>query len=340
MKKTLIIAEAGVNHNGDKDMAKALIKVAAECGADVVKFQTFNADKLVSQSAKLADYQQQNLNDETSSQLEMLKKLELPLSWHFELKQFASDLGISFCSTPFDEVALDFLCDLGIPFIKVPSGEITNKPFLERIASKNLQVILSTGMASMSEVSDAVNVFLDKGLKRDQLTVLHCNTEYPTPFEDVNLKAMLQFRDNLGLNYGYSDHTLGAEVAIAAVSLGASVIEKHFTLDKNLPGPDHIASLEPEELRSFIQSIRNTELLISGTGIKEPSSSELKNKEIARKSIHLIKGKKQGEIISFDDLEMKRPGNGISPMEYDKVLNKIVTRDLSIGEQLKWTDLE
>jgi N-acetylneuraminate synthase/N,N'-diacetyllegionaminate synthase len=340
MKKTLIIAEAGVNHNGNKEMALALIKVAAESGADIVKFQTFNAEKLVSRSAKLADYQQQNLNDETSSQLEMLKRLELPWSWHIDLKQFASDLGIQFCSTPFDEDSLDFLCQLGIPFIKVPSGELTNKPFLERMASKNLQVILSTGMASMSEVSDAVSVFLDKGLKRDQLTVLHCNTEYPTPFEDVNLKAMLKFKDILGLNYGYSDHTLGSEVAIAAVALGASVIEKHFTLDKNLPGPDHKASLEPSELRCFIQSIRNTELLISGTGIKEPSSSEMKNKEIARKSIHLNKSIRRGEKISLDDLEMKRPGNGISPMEYEKVLNKKAIRDLANGEQLNWADLE
>lgn len=340
MKKTLIIAEAGVNHNGDLQMAKELIKVAAIAGADVVKFQTFSAEKLVSQSAQLADYQERNMDDTADNQLEMLKKIELPRTWHHELKKYADELGILFCSTPFDEDALDFLCELGIPFIKIPSGEITNKPFLQRIASKNKQSILSTGMASMAEVNDAINVLLEEGLSIERLTVLHCNTEYPTPFEDVNLRAMLQFEKHFGVKYGYSDHTLGSEVAIAAVTLGASVIEKHFTLDKNLPGPDHKASLEPNELSDFIQFIRNAEKIISGSGVKEPSRSEAKNKVVARKSIHLRNSINEGQFIAFNDLEMKRPGDGISPMDYELVLSKKVKRNINAGEQLKWEDFE
>ncbi len=340
MKKTLIIAEAGVNHNGDLQMAKELIKVAAIAGADVVKFQTFSAEKLVSQSAQLADYQERNMDDTAENQLEMLKKIELPRTWHYELKKYADELGILFCSTPFDEDALDFLCELGIPFIKIPSGEITNKPFLQRIASKNKQIILSTGMASMAEVNDAINVLLEEGLSIEKLTVLHCNTEYPTPFEDVNLRAMHQFEKHFGVKYGYSDHTLGSEVAIAAVALGASVIEKHFTLDKNLPGPDHKASLEPNELSDFIQFIRNTEKIISGSGVKEPSRSEAKNKVVARKSIHLRNSINEGQLIVLNDLEMKRPGDGISPMDYELVLSKKVKRNINAGEQLKWEDFE
>ena len=340
MKKTLIIAEAGVNHNGDLQMAKELIKVAAIAGADVVKFQTFSAEKLVSQSAQLADYQERNMDDTAENQLEMLKKIELPRTWHHELKKYADELGILFCSTPFDEDALDFLCELGIPFIKIPSGEITNKPFLQRIASKNKQIILSTGMASMAEVNDAINVLLEEGLSIEKLTVLHCNTEYPTPIEDVNLRAMHQFEKHFGVKYGYSDHTLGSEVAIAAVALGASVIEKHFTLDKNLPGPDHKASLEPNELSDFIQFIRNTEKIISGSGVKEPSRSEAKNKVVARKSIHLRNSINEGQLIVLNDLEMKRPGDGISPMDYELVLSKKVKRNINAGEQLKWEDFE
>ena len=336
----MIIAEAGVNHNGDLQMAKELIKVAAMAGADVVKFQTFSAEKLVSQSAQLADYQERNMDDTAENQLEMLKKIELPRTWHHELKKYADELGILFCSTPFDEDALDFLCELGIPFIKIPSGEITNKPFLQRIASKNKQIILSTGMATMVEVNDAINVLLEEGLSIEKLTVLHCNTEYPTPFEDVNLRAMHQFKKHFGVKYGYSDHTLGSEVAIAAVALGASVIEKHFTLDKNLPGPDHKASLEPNELTDFIKFIRNTEKIISGSGVKEPSRSEVKNKVVARKSIHLRNSINEGQLISLNDLEMKRPGDGISPMDYELVLSKKVNRNINAGEQLKWEDFE
>ena len=338
-KKILVIAEAGVNHNGDFHTAKELIKVAAASGADVVKFQTFKAKKLVSQFAKLADYQKNNTQDKVSNQLEMLKKLELPYQWHLDLKNYAEEHGILFCSTPFDDESLDFLSELGVPFIKVPSGEITNKPLLQKIANKKHNVIISTGMANLDEVQAAVHVLLYEGLIKDQITVLHCNTEYPTPLEDVNLRAMLQFK-KLGVEYGYSDHTLGSEVAIAAVALGASVIEKHFTLNKNLPGPDHKASLEPNELNEFIKAIRNTEILISGSGLKEPSHSELKNIEIARKSIHLKYDFSKGHVISFSDIEMKRPGNGISPMSYDFVLNKKLTRKKEAGELLNWEDIE
>jgi N-acetylneuraminate synthase/N,N'-diacetyllegionaminate synthase len=338
--KTLIIAEAGVNHNGDFQMAKELIKVAAEAGADVVKFQTFSADKLVSQYAELAQYQKENSTGKESNQYEMLKRLELPYDWHFKLKKYSEELGILFCSTPFDDEALDFLCQVGIPFIKIPSGEITNKPFLQRIASKRKRVILSTGMASLDEVIAAAEVLKKEGLPQVDLTVLHCNTEYPTPLKDVNLRAMLQFKDVLGVKYGYSDHTTGFEVAVAAVALGASVIEKHFTLDTNLPGPDHKASLTPIELKNFVQAIRNTESIIAGSGIKEPSISESKNKFIARKSIHVKKNILEGHYLSMDDLEMKRPGDGISPMDINLVLHKKLVRKLLAGEQLKWEDLE
>lgn len=339
INKTLIIAEAGVNHNGDFEMAMELIKVAAMAGVDVVKFQTFKSQKLVSQTADLAEYQKSNNKNEFSNQLEMLQKLELPFNWHADLKKYAEELGILFCSTPFDEESLDFLVDFGIPFIKIPSGEITNKPFLERIARKEQKVILSTGMSTMIEVENAVNVLIDSGLTNNQITVLHCNTEYPTPLEDVNLNAMLQFK-SLGVDYGYSDHTLGFEVAIAAVALGASVIEKHFTLDKNLPGPDHKASLEPQELVDFVKSIRNTEKIITGSGIKEVSLSEQKNIINARKSIYLKNNIIKGEVLSIDDLEMKRPGSGISPIDYEKIVNRKALRDLKAGKCLTWEDFE
>jgi N,N'-diacetyllegionaminate synthase len=331
-KKTLIIAEAGVNHNGDFELAKELIKVAAKAGADVVKFQTFNAEKLVSQYAELAEYQKESTKGELLSQYEMLKRLELPFHWHHDLNKYAEELGILFCSTPFDEESLDFLVDLGIHFIKVPSGEITNKPLLNRIASKKIPVILSTGMATLEEVRTAVDELLYKGLSKENLTVLHCNTEYPTPLEDVNLKAMLQFKDYLGLNYGYSDHTTGFEVAVAAVALGASVIEKHFTLDKNLPGPDHKASLDPNELANYVKSIRNTEKLISGSGIKEPSKSELKNKIFARKSIVASKKIHEGDVFTEDNITVKRPGNGLSPMLWNEVIGKKAKKDFHVNQ--------
>jgi len=319
---TIIIAEAGVNHNGDYELAKRLVSVAAEAGADFVKFQTFRADKIVSKSAKKADYQERNINDGDDSQYTMLKKLEMPEEWHSKLIQYANEQGIQFLSTGFDNESIDFLDKLGTPLFKIPSGEITNKPYLRHIASKGKPVILSTGMATIEEIKAALEVLTKNGVTKDKITVLHCNTEYPTSMEDVNLKAMNSIGDMLGVKIGYSDHTQGIEIPIAAVALGATVIEKHFTLDRNLPGPDHKASLEPNELKEMVQAIRNIEKAISGSGIKEPSNSEKKNIAVARKSIVSAKPIKKGELLTEENLTIKRPGNGISPMLWDEVLGK------------------
>lgn len=339
MSKVIIIAEAGVNHNGDLELAKELIKAAAVAGADFVKFQTFKANKLVSKSAQKADYQKKNLEDSDNSQFEMLKKLEMPESWHYELKEYASELGIGFLSTGFDEESIDFLHQLPISLFKVPSGEITNKRFLVHIASKKKPIIVSTGMADMEDIRAAIKVLSDEGVPLENITVLHCNTEYPTPMGDVNLLAMNAIASELGVNIGYSDHTLGIEVPIAAVALGAKVIEKHFTLDKTMSGPDHIASLEPQELNAMVRAIRNIELAIKGTGIKKPSESEYKNIVIARKSIHLKESLKAGHIIKAEDLEMKRPGDGISPMRIDEIIGKKVRIDLPEEHKLSLEDL-
>lgn len=340
MTKVFIIAEAGVNHNGDFDKAKKLIEVAAEAGADVVKFQTFKAVKLVSSSAKKAEYQQTNFAESDDSQLNMLKKLELPFEWHQDLIDYAKSLEIQFASTGFDEESIDFLESLGQSFFKIPSGEITNLPYLEHIARKNKPTILSTGMADMNEISEAIDALINSGLSKDHITVLHCNTEYPTPMEDVNLKAMLQIGNDLGVKIGYSDHTLGIEVPIAATALGATVIEKHFTLDRNLPGPDHLASLEPKELKAMVQAIRNIEKAISGNGIKSPSNSESKNIIVARKSLILNKDLVAGTLITKDDLEIKRPGNGISPMKIKEVIGKELKTDMPKEAILQWKDLK
>jgi N,N'-diacetyllegionaminate synthase len=337
--KVFIIAEAGVNHNGDLATAKQLVDVAADAGADCVKFQTFRAKKLVSAKAKLAEYQQKNTGDSHSSQYNMLKKLELPEEWHYELKQYAEQKGILFLSTGFDEDSIDFLEKLGIPFFKVPSGEITNKPYLQHIAAKGKSVILSTGMSDLHEIEAAVNVLTDGGITKEMITVLHCNTAYPTPMSDVNLQAMNTIKTRLGVTAGYSDHTQGTEVSIAAVALGAAVIEKHFTLDRNMPGPDHAASLEPGELRSMVSAIRNITLAISGNGEKEPAPSEQKNKASARKSIHLKNAITAGHILTADDLEMKRPGDGISPMVIDNIIGKKVTADLPAEHKLTLNDI-
>lgn len=339
MPNVLIIAEAGVNHNGDIEQAKKLIKIAADAGADVVKFQTFKAEKLVSPSAKKATYQQLNIGDSDVSQFSMLKKLELPFEWHQELIDYAHALGIQFASTGFDEESIDFLTDLGQPFIKIPSGEITNKPYLQHIARKKKTTILSTGMANLMEIQEALDVLVSEGLDKNQITILHCNTEYPTPMQDVNLMAMLEIQREFDVKIGYSDHTLGIEVPIAATALGAKVIEKHFTIDRNLPGPDHAASLEPQELKEMVQAIRNIELAISGTGIKEPSISERKNISIARKSICLNADKVAGSIIKANDICIKRPGDGISPMKIDDVIGKILNADVKADVPLKWEDL-
>ena len=340
MTKVFIIAEAGVNHNGDFEKAKRLIEVAAEAGADVVKFQTFKAEKLVSSAAKKADYQKNNYSEADDNQFNMLKKLELPFEWHQNLIDYARLLKIEFASTGFDEESVDFLANLGQSFFKIPSGEITNLPYLQHIASKGKPTILSTGMADLQEISDAIEVLLAGGLTKEKITILHCNTEYPTPMEDVNLKAMLHIEHILQVKIGYSDHTLGIEVPIAATALGAKVIEKHFTLDRNLPGPDHSASLEPNELKAMVQGIRNIEKALSGNGIKSPSPSESKNKIVARKSILLNKDLVAGTILTKEDLAIKRPGNGISPMKINEVIGKELKTDKQNETILQWEDLK
>ena len=337
MKKVLIIAEAGVNHNGDLNKAKELINVAASAGADYVKFQSFKADKLVSPDARKADYQIQNFKDGNTNQFNMLKKLELSDSDHKELIAYCSKMNIAFLSTAFDIDGLGYLNSLGLEIFKVPSGEITNLPYLRKLAEIGKPTILSTGMASLREVEVALAV-LEKSIKKDDITVLHCNTEYPTPMEDVNLKAMLTIAEECGVKVGYSDHTLGIEVPIAAVALGATVIEKHFTLDRNLEGPDHRASLEPDELKLMVSAIRNIESAISGDGIKTPSQSELKNIEIARKSIHTSHDLKKGSILKETDLIPLRPGDGLSPMSWDEVVGKKLLKDLTAFHKLEATD--
>ena len=334
MKRTLIIAEAGVNHNGDIAKAKALIDKGAEAGVDYVKFQTFKAEKLVTKQAKRASYQDKNTQD-NDSQYEMLKKLELSQALHQELMDYCNQKGVKFLSTGFDSESLGFLAQLGITIAKVPSGEITNLPYLRQVASLFPEVILSTGMATIGEIKDAVKVLIDNGVSKDKIIILHCNTEYPTPMEDVNLKAMLHIQKELGIPVGYSDHTLGIEVPIAAVALGATVIEKHFTLDKTLPGPDHKASLEPNELKAMVSAIRNIEKAIGGSGLKEVSKSEEKNKPIARKSIVASTDIKKGDIFTPENLTVKRPGTGISPMQWDEVIGKEAKRDFQEDELIE-----
>jgi len=334
MKRTLIIAEAGVNHNGDIAKAKALIDKGAEAGVDYVKFQTFKAEKLVTKQAQRASYQDKNTQN-NDSQYEMLKKLELSQTLHQELMDYCNQKGVKFLSTGFDSESLVFLAQLGITIAKVPSGEITNLPYLRQVASLFPEVILSTGMATIDEIKDAVKVLIDNGVSKDKITILHCNTEYPTPIEDVNLKAMLHIQRELGLPIGYSDHTLGIEVPIAAVALGATVIEKHFTLDKTLPGPDHKASLEPNELKAMVSAIRNIEKAIGGSGLKEVSKSEEKNKPIARKSIVASTDIKKGNIFTPENLTVKRPGTGISPMQWDEVIGKEAKRDFQEDELIE-----
>ncbi|WP_431163720.1 N-acetylneuraminate synthase [Flagellimonas beolgyonensis] len=326
MKKVLIIAEAGVNHNGDIELAKNLIDVAANAGADYVKFQTFNSKNLVSKSALKAEYQIKNTGDQTSSQLEMLRKLELSKESHYLLKEYSESKGIQFLSTGFDLESLQFLFDFGLELFKIPSGEITNLPYLRKIGGFGKQTILSTGMADMNEISDALNVLTAAGTKKSNITVLHCNTEYPTPMHDVNLRAMTTIGEELDVQIGYSDHTLGIEVPIAAVAMGAMVIEKHFTLDRTMEGPDHRASLEPDELKNMVQSIRNIECAL-GSGEKAPTRSESKNKIIARKSIVASKNIKKGELFTEHNLTIKRPGNGISPMKWDQILGTRAAND-------------
>jgi N,N'-diacetyllegionaminate synthase len=327
MNKVIIIAEAGVNHNGDIELAKNLIDAAVEAGVDYVKFQTFKSENLVSKEAKKADYQIENTQNASENQLQMLKKLELTHAQHAELISYCKQKHISFFSTAFDLDSLNYLKELGLKMVKIPSGEITNLPYLRRAASLFKEVILSTGMSTMDEIADALDVFLQAGISRDSITILHCNTEYPTPMLDVNLMAMLAIQKVFNTKVGYSDHTLGAEVPIAAVALGAKIIEKHFTLDRSLPGPDQLASLEPKELKFMVDSIRNIELAISGSGEKNPSDSEIKNIEIARKSIVAKTNIIKGEVFSEKNITTKRPGNGLSPMQWDNVIGKIANKN-------------
>jgi N,N'-diacetyllegionaminate synthase len=332
MEKVLIIAEAGVNHNGDINIAKQLIDAAGDAGVDFVKFQTFKAENLVSDSAKKANYQIENTQDSAESQLEMLRKLELSHDQHKELLEYCHTKKISFFSTAFDLESLDYLKSLEFEMVKIPSGEITNLPYLKKAAQLFSKVIISTGMSTLNEIESALNVFLSTGTKKENIYILHCNTEYPTPMKDVNLLAMLTIKNEFNVQIGYSDHTLGIEVPIAAVALGAKVIEKHFTLDRSLPGPDHMASLEPKELKEMVLAIRNVELAISGSGFKEPSFSEIKNIEVARKSIVAKIGIRSGEIFTEQNLTTKRPGNGISPMLWENIIGKKATKDYRPNE--------
>ncbi len=326
-----IIAEAGVNHNGSIELAKKLIDVAVEAGVDAVKFQTFKAENLVSKNAQKAEYQKENMNDGDDSQFNMLKKLELDVDTHHELIGYCSSKNIMFLSTPFDHDSIKLLNDLGLEIFKIPSGEITNLPYLRDIGSLNKKVILSTGMADIGEIEDALDVLINAGTKKENITVLHANTMYPTPMEDVNLKAMVTIGKSFDIAYGYSDHTLGIEVDIAAVALGASCIEKHFTLDKTMQGPDHKASLEPDELIAMVKGIRNIEIAL-GSRVKKPSKSEKPNIEIARKSIVASSDVQSGEVFTENNLTIKRPGNGISPMRWDEIVGTVASKDYKEDE--------
>lgn len=335
MSKTLIIAEAGVNHNGSIELAKKLVEKAKEAGADFIKFQTFKASKLVTKAAKQAEYQQKNIGKEGDSQYQMLKKLELSPEEHEILIDYCKELGIKFFSTAFDFDSIDYLHSLNLGLWKIPSGEVTNYPFLKRIAAFNEPTILSTGMCDMEDVRDAVEALYKNGLSKENLILLHCNTEYPTPFEDVNLKAMDALRNEFGVEVGYSDHTKGIEVPIAAVALGATVIEKHFTLDRNMEGPDHKASLEPDELKAMVSAIRNIEKAVGGDGTKHVSESEKKNIAIARKSIVAACDIEAGEVFTEQNLTVKRPGSGISPMRWEEVLGQKAKRGFNEDELIE-----
>lgn len=324
MDKIFIIAEAGVNHNGQLELAEKLIDAAAEAGADAVKFQTFKAENIVTRTALKAFYQSRTTGPE-ASQYEMLKKLELDKKTHTELNGYCKKKKILFLSSPFDLEGINLLDELGLRIFKVPSGEITNLPYLRKVGSLKKKIMLSTGMADLGEIEDALDILTGTGTAKKDITLLHCNTEYPTPMEDVNLQAMLTIRDAFKIRVGYSDHTAGIEVAIAAAALGASVIEKHFTLDRDMSGPDHKASLEPGELTKMITAIRNIEKA-QGDGLKKPSLSESKNKHIVRKSITASRKIKKGELFTDKNITTKRPGFGISPMEWDSVIGSKATR--------------
>jgi N,N'-diacetyllegionaminate synthase len=328
--RTLIIAEAGVNHNGDLGLAKHLIDAASDAGADLVKFQTFNASRQVTRTAKKAEYQTQK-TDGKESQHDMLQRLELTEAMHHELIDYCATRNIGFFSTGFDIESIDLLLALGQDHFKIPSGEITNLPYLRHIGKLGKNTILSTGMATLGDIEAAIDVLEQAGTSRTSITVLHCTTEYPTPMAEVNLRAMQSIQSAFGVSVGYSDHTQGIEVAIAAVAMGATVIEKHFTLDRNLPGPDHQASLEPTELKAMVAAIRNIEVAL-GDGVKRLTSSEAKNKPIARKSLVASQAIKAGDVLSVHNVTTKRPGTGVSPMRWDEVMGRNASRDFVADE--------
>lgn len=330
---TLIVAEAGVNHNGSLKTALKLIEAATYAGVDAVKFQTFKADSLVSKNAPKAEYQKKTTSEE-ESQFVMIKNLELDENIHKELNGYCKQKDIIFLSSPFDLESIDLLNELGLEIFKIPSGEITNLPYLKKIGSILKKVIISTGMADLGEIEAALNILTDAGTSKENITALHCNSEYPTPFEDVNLLAMLSIKESFQIQVGYSDHTIGIEASIAAVALGSTIIEKHFTLDNNMPGPDHQASLEPNELKEMVVAIRNIEKAI-GDGSKRPSVSELKNQCIVRKSIIAEKEIKKGEVFTKNNITTKRPGTGISPMEWDNILGKRARRNFAKDELIE-----
>jgi N,N'-diacetyllegionaminate synthase len=330
MNNVFILAEAGVNHNGSVDLAKKLIDAASVSGADAVKFQTFKAENLVVKNTQKADYQKQT-TDASESQFDMIKKLELDVDTHKELIAYCQEKDIMFLSTPFDHESIDLLSDLGLKIFKIASGEITNLPYLRHIGSLGKKVVLSTGMSNLEEVGDALNILIDAGTAKDNITVLHANTMYPTPMEDVNLNAMLTIQKEFGVDIGYSDHTLGIEVDIAAVAMGASCIEKHFTLDKTMDGPDHKASLEPEELKAMVGAIRNIEKAL-GSSEKKPSLSETVNIDVIRKSIVAKTNINKGDILDENNLCVKRPGSGVSPMKWDEVIGTISSKDYNADE--------
>lgn len=333
MSRVFIIAEAGVNHNGSIELAKKLIDVAVDAGADAVKFQTFKADNLVSKSAQKADYQKKN-TDNDESQYQMLKKLELDKSAHDEIISYCKKKNIMFLSTPFDHESIELLNSFEMPIFKIPSGEITNLPYLRHIGQLGKDVILSTGMSTLQEIEDALEVLVNSGTVKEKITVLHATTEYPCPMDEVNLRAMQKIAAAFTVKVGYSDHTQGIEVPIAAVAMGACVIEKHFTLDKKMDGPDHKASLEPNELKSMVQSIRHVEKAL-GDGVKRPSKSEINNMVVARKSIVASRDINAGEVLSLESITVKRPGTGISPMKWDDILGAVAKRDFFADELIE-----
>ena len=331
-KKVFIIAEAGVNHNGSIELAEKLIDVASDAGANAVKFQTFRAENLVTKNAKKANYQMETTNVK-ESQFDMLKKFELDFETHKKLISYCNNKSIIFLSSPFDKESIDLLNNLGLKILKIPSGEITNLPYLRHIGKLNKKIILSTGMANINEIKYALDVLIKAGTKKNNITILHANTDYPTPMKDVNLKAMLTIGKTFNVSYGYSDHTLGIEVDIAAVALGATCIEKHFTLDCKMEGPDHKASLEPDKLKAMVNAIRNIEIAL-GSSIKNPSKSEIPNMKIVRKSIVAKTIIKKGDIFDENNLTIKRPGSGISPMKWDELIGTKSKKDYNEDEQI------